>query len=200
MPLISTLTGGSARGLGGLGASVVSVELSPFQSIMTTTVGTAQSTINFTAIPATFTHLQLRGIVRSSAGSGADDIVFRFNSDTSAIYTGHQAYGDGTGKASNVTNGGLNRTSLNPAYISANGAIAAAYGVLVIDIPDYANTNKYKVIRSLNGHDHNGGGYVLLRQGVWMSNTAVSSINLTLDSGGNFMQYSEIALYGIKGA
>ena len=57
---------------------------------------------------------------------------------------------------------------------------------------------KYKTVRSLEGYDTNGGGKVELRSGLWMSTSAVNQIELTLSSN-SFEQYSQFALYGIKG-
>jgi hypothetical protein len=62
---------------------------------------------------------------------------------------------------------------------------------------DYANTNKYKTLRTLNGSDANGSGVVQLRSGLWMSSSAINAITLST-SAGNFNQYSSFALYGIK--
>jgi hypothetical protein len=42
-----------------------------------------------------------------------------------------------------------------------NGATANAFGVGIIDILDYANTNKYKTIKSLDGCDLNGAGVIV---------------------------------------
>jgi subtilase family serine protease len=87
------------------------------------------------------------------------------------------------------------------------GAIANAsvtfgiFGAAIIDILDYANTNKYKTIRILSGNDNNGSGTIRFSSGALYSNTnAVSSITLVSGSSGNWSEYSQFALYGIKGA
>jgi len=70
-------------------------------------------------------------------------------------------------------------------------------GGFIVDILDYANTNKYKTVRSLNGNDANGSGSMNLSSNVWLSTAAITS--LTLSSSSDFRQYSSFALYGIKG-
>jgi hypothetical protein len=76
---------------------------------------------------------------------------------------------------------------------------ASIFGVAVCDILDYTNTNKYKTVRSLSGHDQNGSGYVTLMSGSWRNTAAITSITILRDSGGaNLTQYSQFALYGIK--
>ena len=52
-----------------------------YQSIATTTVGAGgAASISFTSIPATYQHLQIRAIGRSS--NTVEDSLYRFNSDT----------------------------------------------------------------------------------------------------------------------
>ena len=62
-----------------------------FESIATTTVGSGGiADVTFSSIPATYTHLQLRGIARTNrADSNQDAVVVRFNSDTGNNYSRH---------------------------------------------------------------------------------------------------------------
>jgi hypothetical protein len=77
------------------------------------------------------------------------------------------------------------------------------YSASIIDILDYANTNKYKTYRALTGIDKNGSGSIQLTSGVWRNTTAITSITITPQSNtsptNQFQQYSQFALYGIKG-
>ena len=50
-----------------------------FESIATATVSTATPTISFTSIPATYTHLQLRGIARDARTVNVNNINIREN-------------------------------------------------------------------------------------------------------------------------
>jgi hypothetical protein len=69
----------------------------------------------------------------------------------------------------------------------------------VIDILDYAQTSKYKTVRTLFGEDVNGSGEVGIVSSVWMDTDAVYSVAISLQAGTNFVQYSSFALYGING-
>jgi hypothetical protein len=167
-----------------------------FESIATTTVGAGgAATVTFSSIPSTYTHLQIRGIARNTRAVAFDNIYIYFNSDTAANYSSHFLYGDGSttgaGASTNATDGGL-------ALSVGASSTASCFGVGIIDILDYANTNKYKTYRSLTGGDANGSGQVLLRSGNWRSNSAITSMTL-FPTVGNFTQYSSFALYGIKG-
>jgi hypothetical protein len=168
-----------------------------YESIATVTVGSGGSAdFDFTSIPATYTHLQLRGILRSnSAGSGITTTTFRFNSDTGSNYAYHNLIGNGTAAS---TGGVATQTTITLTNAPQLSATANAFGVTIIDILDYANTNKYKTIRALHGADLNGSGQIILSSGLWQSTSAITSINV--NPSGNAVEYSQFALYGIKGA
>jgi hypothetical protein len=156
------------------------------------------STITFSSIPATYTHLQIRAIARSTRASVNNVYVnMQINSDTGSNYSYHDLYGDG----STPTAGAI--TSANQNYIqriTASTATASVFGTFVIDILDYANTNKYKTLRSLGGFDLNGSGQIYLVSGLWRNTNAITTLQFTSQATGDFAQYSQFALYGIKGA
>jgi len=158
--------------------------------------------ITFSSIPSTYKHLQIRGIAQTNRGTyGTDSLYARFNSDSGTNYADHWIRGNGS-----VAAAGNYAPSSNLLYISYGGAgtgVSGVYGASVIDILDYASTTKYKTTRTFNGTDINGEiagspGFVFLSSGLWMSTSAISSITITADNG-NFNQYSQFALYGIKG-
>jgi hypothetical protein len=175
-----------------------------YDSIATTTLATATATITFSSIPATYTHLQLRGIARTSVGGNSDFVVVRFNSDSGANYSRHAVVGPG---GSIYLEAAANATSVRFDPAAASGATTNVFGVGIVDILDYADTSKYKTTRNLSGFDNNGAGtnawdkgFVQSAGGNWRSTSAVSTITLTSGNGGNFAQYTQFALYGIKGA
>lgn len=169
-----------------------------YESISTVTVGSGGSaSITFSSIPATYTHLQIRcSMQETQAGVDWDNFNAVFNSDTGTNYTRHFLEGNG---ATLTAFGAASRTKAFVGEVSRSGAGASVFGVNIIDILDYANTNKYKTVRSLSGFDKNGGGSVGIFSSAWLSTSAISSIVLTSDSGSNFSQYSSFALYGIEG-
>jgi hypothetical protein len=71
-----------------------------YESIATVTVGSGgAANVEFTSIPATYTHLQVRGIGRSlEANTGVDVQYLRFNSDTGSNYAWHQLVGNGSSR------------------------------------------------------------------------------------------------------
>ena len=162
-------------------------------------VGSAGSaTISFTSIPATYKHLQVRALIRGTASASAINANMQFNSDTGSNYSYHELYGSGAGGGQASAGATQTRFFLHGNAPAAT-ALASSFGVAVMDILDYANTSKYKTTRSFNGLDVNGsGGYILLDSGSWRNTNAITSIQIAPNSG-NFAQYSQFALYGIKG-
>ncbi len=172
-------------------AGTLSVGVTPstnsYESIATVTVGSGGSaTVTFSSIPSTFTHLQLRIMLPTSG----DEPILRFNSDSGSNYSRHGLFGNGSSAAAygvaNDTYDGLSAGSSQP-------------NVIITDILDYANTNKYKTTRTLAGYDQNGSGTIALRSGSWRNTNAITTITLTESNASNFPQYSSFALYGIKG-
>lgn len=154
---------------------------------------TSVSTVTFSSIPSTYTHLQLRVLART-ATSASDFIAIRFNGDGGSNYGFHRLFGDGASAGA-----GSSTPDTVIAWNVADGGDAAnVFNACVFDILDYANTNKFKTARFLEGHDFNGSGVVELRSGAWRNTAAITSIEV-FTFGPNFATGSSIALYGIKG-
>jgi len=182
----------------GLGTRI----LGDFESIATTTVSTPVASVTFSAIPATFTHLQIRASLQTvRATYPLNKIFWSFNSDTASNYSSHSVFGDG----SSATSGAENTTAISgfDNFSTNTGNSSEVYGVLIMDILDYANTNKYKTSRALSGFDVNGtiatyGGRVGLTSGNWRNTNAITSVTFTVDNAANFTADSSFALYGVK--
>jgi hypothetical protein len=167
-----------------------------YESIATVTVGTATSTMTFTSIPATYTHLQIRGMLNGTAAGTYNNVRMGFNGDSGANYSSHLVYGDGASAGAQAETSG---TRMYGQILVSQASTATYVGVGVIDILDYANTNKYKTVKSLNGIDLNGSGQIEFNSGNWRNTAAITSIEFVTASG-NFNVGSTLALYGIKGA
>jgi hypothetical protein len=187
--------------LGILDSGGAAAVVGTYDSISTVTVGSGGSaSISFTSIPSTYTHLQIRGIARTDRTAYFLDFgKITFNSDSSSVYTTHQLQGDGSAAS--------NYAEINTAYGIMNRFAAVAsptpantFGAAIIDILDYTNTNKFKTIRNLGGCDTNGAGEVGLYSSLWRNTAAISTITIAPGGGTQFNQYSQFALYGIKGA
>jgi len=152
------------------------------------------SSISFNNIPSTgYTHLQVRFI---SLNASAQSVIMQFNGDTSSNYAKHSLNGNGTDAAGQGFSG--------QSYFNLQGYRVAASAptpvVGVVDILDYANTNKAKTARIFSGFDANGSGEIDLNSGFWTSSSTITSIQIRLEGSATINQYSQFALYGVKSA
>jgi hypothetical protein len=179
---------------GTLSAGAPPVSPTSYESIATVTVGSGgSSSISFTSIPSTYKHLQIRAIGRST--TTVADSTYRFNSDSGSNYAFHLLVGNGTAAQAFSS---TSQTFLKASpYIDTN---SNTFGAGVTDILDYADTNKYKTVRTLTGMENNNAGNAQIQffSGLWQSTTAITSITIT-PSSSNYAEYSSFALYGIKG-
>ena len=196
MPVLATFGGSSTRNFG-LGLSSGASAPSPvgdFESIATFTLGSSQSNVEFTNIPQTYTHLQIRGITRSTNNSTLSALGVQFNSTTSGYFL-HLLYGDG---ASALSANGLSSTNASVGVSAGALASANIFSSFIVDILDYNNTNKNKTIRSLTGSDLNGSGQLRLTSSSVVLSNAITSLKFIDANGANLVQYSSFALYGIN--
>jgi hypothetical protein len=165
-----------------------------YDSIATTTVGAGGvSSITFSSIPSTYTHLQLR-LMATTPAAGQHNFEIRINSDTGNNYATHQIQGNG----SSIVIGEQSSTNRFTFAGLMNPTVGFPFAA-VVDFFDYANTNKNKTMRSLAGANNNAAdtqARVGFSSGLWMNTNAITTISLV---GGDYGQYTIAALYGIKG-
>lgn len=164
-----------------------------FYSIASGVVDASGSTtVTFSSIPSTYSHLQIRCFVKVSSSS---NLTVQFNGSTTG-YANTWTEGNGGGAPSGARETG---SSYIPIYAStATNSSYAAF--TVIDIPDY-KSGKIKNMRAMAGFDLNSTnpyGYVDLDGGVWNNTAAISSITIGLTGTSSMVQNSQIALYGIR--
>ena len=159
------------------------------------TLSSGQNEIEFTNIPQTYTHLQVRGVVNTNFGS-VDNIYLRFNSDTAGNYSWHALNGNGSSAS---TASGTSTSSILISRIAGTGTNMSGF---VLDILDYRNTNKTKTTRSLSGFDNNGSGELWYWSGNWRKSPieAVTSFKISAQWGGatQLIANSSFALYGVQ--
>jgi hypothetical protein len=174
-------------------------------AIASTTVGTAVSNVTFTNIPSTYTHLEIRYSAQSSRATyNLDDMNIQVGNgtiDTGTNYSTHRLVGTGTNPVSANNN-------LSIAYgIAGQGSLGTStggtFGVGVMTITDYANTNKYKTGRTIGLNDTNGqlsgfNGWINLTSWAWRNTSAINTIKIWA-ANGNLTTGTRISIYGIKG-
>jgi hypothetical protein len=146
------------------------------------TLAAAQANVEFTNIPSTYTHLQIRGIIRGTNGStGADSALITFNSDTASNYAIHRLQGNGASVTADAFTG---IADVSVASLPRSGNTSNSFGAFVIDILDYKNTNKFKTM--------------WFQSGLWRSTSAITTVRMAAGGSGNtFAANSQFALYGV---
>ena len=165
-----------------------------YESIATVTGNGSATSLTFSSISQTYTHLQLRFISRVASANYA---LVSFNGDTSASsYTWHQLAGDGSAASA----GGASSGTFPGCVVNyASGGTSGIYSAAIVDVLDYTNTSKNKTVRSLTGVDKNGSGNIALNSNVWLSTAAINSLSITFNGGFAIASGSHFALYGMRG-
>jgi hypothetical protein len=166
-----------------------------YDSLATVTLSTTTANVTFAGIPNTYKHLQLRIMAKTDRALDRDPITVKFNSDSGSNYAEHTLSGNGSSASAG---GSSSLTSTTIFRATGNSGATNIFGVIVYDLLDYANTNKYKTGRYLGGYDANGAGDIYLGSTLWQSTSAITNIALTPSVGSNFLQYSQFSLYGVK--
>lgn len=191
MPLISTRAAASVRAFGFTGGSAPSD-----YELIATTFGTgSSSSIVFNSVPSTYKHLELRIAARTSRALDLDGLNIRLNNDSGSNYASHRLRGDGSTVYSENGTG----TSGWIGFVTGNTAAAGNHGAAIVQVLDYANTNKNKTTQSLSGEHATNFAWLGLFSNVWLSTSAVTSVSVHADSGSNFLSTTRVSLYGIRG-
>lgn len=155
-----------------------------YESIATTTLGSATNSITFSSIPQTYTDLIL--VVNGTLNS-TGNYSLRFNGDTGTNYSDTALFGDGT-------NAGSNRRSTGTvAYIGIGGTSMVT---TIANIMNYSNTttNKTTIARSGDASQR-----VESRVSLWRSTAAITTVLLFSDAQ-NMAAGTTATLYGVKSA
>ena len=180
-----------------------------YDSIATASISGSSSIVQFSSIPGTYAHLQLRFMWKGSSTSGGypTAVNIQFNSDTTAAnYHGSRVQGNGSaGISGGYSNNNESDSLMELSSDAASGVPANAYSVGIADFLDYSNTNKYKSMRIFQGADSGSitnQRATVLANTTWLNTSAITNIKLTFDAtyGGNILASSKVALYGIKAA
>lgn len=167
-----------------------------YESINSTTLTSATSTVTFSSIPSTYTDLILVANIRIS-GSGGEGVVIRFNSDTSSNYSYTRLFAS----SSVVSDRGSNLTSTDGGYFPGSDSSSNLFDPGIYHIMNYSNTTTNKtVISRWNNNQNPGTTHVGLNVGLWRSTSAINSVSLIAGSSKNFVAGCSFALYGIKAA
>lgn len=172
-----------------------------------TQIGTAQvvgaagsASIDFTAIPGTYTDLVVKWSARCDSTSGYPETVnLKFNSSSTSDYSWRGVY---SVTATPGSNNSVTGSSMRAGNVNSVAQTANTFSNTEIYIPNYAGSANKSV--SIDATTETNGStdftYSLIMNAGLRSNTApITAINLTL-SAGIFVQHSSAYLYGVSNA
>jgi len=189
MELLGTIASSTRQGLA----------TNSFESIASVTLTSTASTISFTSISSSYTHLQIRYNSRHDNDT-QNNMYMRLNSDNSSIYMRMYIFTDGT---TIQTIEDINTDAMGYFSVANSSRTANNFGGGIINILDYKNTSKNKSVLARTGRAQQASGTtgILMSAGQWASTSAVDTITFGMFAGeGNFVTNTTFALYGIKTA
>ena len=163
-----------------------------YTPIATTTGNGSSGTISFTSISGSYTDLIVIANARLVSATSSL-ITMRFNNDSATNYSFTALYGTGTAAASNRASnqtGVLINGQINYIPSAANTFFYSQTNVL-----NYSNATTYKSL--LTRTQENATEAIV---GLWRNTSAITRIDLLLDSSGVFTTDSTFTLYGIQAA
>jgi hypothetical protein len=161
--------------------------------ISSVTVGAGGSaSMTFSAIPQTYTDLQLVISARSLGGGFNALLYLEVNADTSVSYADRNLQGNG----SNAVSGTNALTQFLLGRHSGASSTANSFGNATVLLPNYSGSAN-KTISCDSVSEHNDPtAFQFIVAGTFPKTTAITSLRI-FDNGGGFAQHSTAYLYGI---
>ena len=162
-----------------------------YDLLETQTLASSAASVTFTGLDSytDYKHLQIRGVARTDrASSGGDVMKITFNSITSSDYAWHYL------RSGVTSNAGTSQTGINANQSNSAGDTSNTFGAFVTDILDFASSSKNTTLKSLSGTS----SVIELSSGLLNNTASITSINLDVLIGTNFVSGSRFSLYGVK--
>jgi hypothetical protein len=159
-----------------------------YDRIATTTLGSANATITFSSIPATYTDLKI--VFTGTATASGDDLLLRLNGDTGTNYSVTALQGNG------ATASSFRSTSIAYVFLAGSASMSTTIPTFSeVDIFSYAGGTNKTLLAQYSG-DFNGSGVTARSVGLWRNTAAITSVSLLLLAT-TFKVNTTATLYGI---
>lgn len=156
--------------------------------IASQTASGSTSTITFSSIPSTYTDVKLIANIRDANTTVGDNLIIRFNSDSTTNYSYVSISSSGATASSATTTNATNLISKIKTAID----IANTFSYFEMYISNY-NSTSTKPIFIVDAWDN-----LDIWASQWRGTSGITSITLTNSSASNFVANSTFYLYGIK--
>jgi hypothetical protein len=161
-----------------------------YTPLATVTLGSAVSSVSFSAIPASYRDLILvHSAKHSFAGAvSVRDNGIRFNSDSGSNYPRVTMWSG---------SGAYSETATETDIALLYGMASAPYQAGIVQIMDYSATDKHKTVlyRTGSGSDSNYGVYAQASR--WANTAAITSLSITPNPSYTILAGSTFSLYGV---
>jgi hypothetical protein len=152
-----------------------------YTPIASVTLSATASEVVFSGLPQTYRDL----IVVANASISSDDLgKIQFNGDTGSNYSSVVMFGDGTNRVSEA---------FTTTHIWTYRIGTTNRGTGILQIMDYAQTNKHKTVLARVGE---AGRMVSATAGRWANTNAITSFSWT-PQGGNWTAGSTFTIFGV---
>jgi len=152
-----------------------------YTPLATVTLGTAVSSVSFSAIPASYRDLIF---VFNGTTTIDDGVGLRFNGDTGSNYSNVRMFGNSGGAGSDTS------TTTRIPTTAGNSSLRTAF---ISQVMDYSATDKHKTVLTRNNITDNN---VTAIAGRWANTAAITSVTV-LSPGSTITSGSTISLYGV---
>lgn len=168
----------------------------PIMLADTVVVGSAAASIDFTSIPAHWSHLIIELYARGDTAATSTAILMRFNNDTGTNYN-YQLFTASNTTLTGATGAGVGYVS--PGSVPAATAPANVFGAASIKVTNYANSENFKTYLGagyLETADSGAGQTISQTGGIWESTAAINRVTLVL-AAGSFAIGTRASVYGM---
>lgn len=195
-----TVTGTTNYGVSSL-ASAASNSITPaaqgsFDSIATTTLGSAASSITLSGFSTSYQHLLIRATMMPVSGGEVEGGI-RFNGSSSTVYNSMESIGDGGSQAS-LKWFGFSYFAVSYTY----GTYLATNTPTIVNflVPNYSSTSKRKTAIGWWGTTGPSVGAATNMAWSYNDTPAINEVQILVTAGTNFAAGTKLQVYGIKGS
>lgn len=147
-----------------------------YDSIATTTLGSANTTITFSNIPNTYTDLRLIFVGRTS--SGADTLMIRFNGNTGTVYSRTYIHAQPGYPGTPLSGRSTDQSSID--VMGVQSLKSTQPEMVTLDIFSYASSNNKTVLATYAADLNGNGSSVASTVALARITSAISSISLVI--------------------
>lgn len=168
----------------------------PWAQLANTTLVGAAANIDLTGLSAAYNMLRVMCLLRGTNASATIGVTLQFNGDTGANYDTEAM--PGIQNVAVTAAQTLASTSIALGSVPAASASASTFGIIIIEIPFYANTGVRKVLLDRVGFVDTTGSFSRSEAniGSWRNTAAIDRVTL-IPSAGNFVANSQAIVHGM---